>query len=70
MNKENTGVRVCVPLVTTRMDREGLMLSAKDKYRMISAIYENLLKIFLSRTLIDTENGLVLARGRGWGVGT
>lgn len=54
--------------VTIWMDLEDIMLnkisqSENDKYHMTSLICGTKRKI---KTLVDTENRLVLARGRGW----
>lgn len=41
----------------------------KDKYYMISLIWESKNKQTNKNKFIDTENRLVVARGRGWRVG-
>ena len=55
---------------TTWMDLEGIMLSEisqteKDKYHMTALICGTKKK--KNPKLIDTENRLVIARGRWWG---
>ena len=60
-----------LPFATTRMKLEGIKLSEiyqteKDKYCMISLICGILKK---KKNLIETKNRLVVARGKGWGMG-
>ena len=58
--------------VTTWMDLEGIMPSEisyteKDKYCIACLIF-GIRKTIQKNKLMDTENRLVVARGRGWGL--
>ena len=66
------------PFAATWMDLETLILSEgsqkeKDKYRMILLISETLymgqMKLFTEKKLMDLENRLLVAKGKGEGVG-